>query len=543
MNARFFLLFGAGCRWLRLLPALLLLLGTAPATAQRRPAPAPPPPPPGAPVQTARVELKLESYNSEVHVQPLAADSSVVLLVGQDARREADRQFTFQHYDQHLRLRRESVVPVPPEFRYARGCAEGQTVFGVFYSNRLEGRLWAVAYDGRSGAVRTQQFDTRLSREIVDLKALDGRLFANVLLAGGQHVTALLLDVPTGQMRYLPAVYEPLPAQLSFATDAAHRRAEYVVSQTNGRKSRLLLKQLSNNGQLLHSQYVQAESDRSLITAQLAPARDSAARLLTGTYSLRDPTYAQGLFATDLRAVPDGQRAPLRFYDFLNLKHFFDYLTPSRQARLRQRTARRLARALPALRWHYRLLLHELLPRPDGSYVLVAEAYFPHYRYNSYGYSPGLGRAGGFAPAANGAGYPNTRVFDGYQTTHALVCGFDAHGTLIWDNVLVTDDLRRYDLEEAVRVQPLPDGRLALAYLDDDDHIRYKLINGTAPAPDDLRVPLQTNGANLPEKIIEAEQNDLLPWFGSRFVASGYQRIRPAKGPDRLVFFLNAVAF
>ena len=542
MTACSSLLFYARRPWLWLLPTLLGVLGAAPATAQRRPAALPAPPPPGAPVQTARVELKLESYNSEVHVQPLAADSSVVLLVGQDARLEADRLFTFQHYDQHLRLRRESVAPVPPEFRYARGCTEGQTVFAVFRSNRLEGRLWTVAYDGRSGAVRTQQFDTRLSREIVDLKALDGRLFANVLLAGGQHVTALLLDVPTGQMRYLPAVYEPLPTQLSFATDAAHRRAEYVVSQTNGRKSRLLLKQVSAGGQLLHSQYVQAESDRSLITAQLAPARDSAARLLTGTYSLRDPAYAQGLFATDLSAVPDGQRAPLRFYDFLNLKHFFDYLTPSRQARLRQRIGRRVARASPPLRWHYRLLLHELLPRPDGSYVLVAEAYFPHYHYNSSGYSPGLGHAGGFAPAPYGLGYPNSRVFDGYQTTHALVCGFDAHGALLWDNVFVAEDLRRYDLEEAVRVQPLPDGRLALTYLD-DDHIRYKLINGAAPAPDDLRVPLQTNGANRPEKVFEAEQNDLLPWFGSQFVASGYQRIRPAKGPERRVFFLNAVAF
>ena len=49
------------------------------------------------------------------------------------------------------------------------------------------------------------------------------------------------LDVATGQMQYLPAVYEPLPTQLSFVTDAAHRRAEYVVSQTNGRKSRLQL--------------------------------------------------------------------------------------------------------------------------------------------------------------------------------------------------------------------------------------------------------------------------------------------------------------
>ncbi len=526
-----------------LLTALLwATAGTA--LAQHRPDAAAAPPPPGAPVQTARVELKLESYNSEVHVQALAADSSVVLLVGQDPRHEPDRQFTFQHYDQRLRLRRERPAPVPAEYRYARSCAEGPAVFALFRSTVHDGRLWALAYDGRSGAVRTQEFDTRLSREVVDLKALDGRLFANVLLADGQHVTALLLDVPTGRFQYLPAVYEPLPTQLSFATDAARRRAEYVVSQTNGRKSRLLLKQVSaDGGLLLHSQYVQAENDRSLITAQLAPlAHDSAARLLTGTYSLRDPAYAQGLFVTDLGAVPEGQRPPLRFYDFLNLKHFFDYLSPGHQARLRRRIERRVASASPPLRWHYHLLLHELLPQPGGGYVLVAEAYFPHYRYNGYGYgySPGGGRYGALGPSPYGLS--TTRVFDGYQTTHVLVCGFDAHGALTWDNVYVVNDLRRDDLEEAVRVQPLPDGRLALAYFD-DDHLRYKLIDRATPGPDDLKVPLQTTAPPAPEKIADSEQSGLQPWYGSTFVASGYQRLRPSRGPERQVFFLNAVAF
>jgi len=35
----------------------------------------------------------------------------------------------------------------------------------------------------------------------------------------------------------------------------------------------------------------------------------------------------------------------------------------------------------------------------------------------------------------------------------------------------------------------------------------------------------------------------LLPWFGSRFVATGYQRVRSERGPDREVFFLNSVVF
>ena len=525
---------------------LLLLMGMLPpARAQHRPTPAPPPA--NAPVQNARTELPLEPTDSEVHVQALPADSTVVLLLGRSKPLSSKTSFSFQQYDQRLHLRHEMALDVPDEFDFSRMCAEGSTVYALFTSRTTPGRLLAAAYNGQLGQSRIQPFETKLSREVVELKALDGRLFATVLLNDQQHVTALLLDVATGQMQYLASVYEPLPTQFTFVADAATRRAEYVLSQTNGRKSRLLLKQLTDKGQLVSSEFVQAESDRSLITAQVTPPQDTTARLLMGTYSLRGPAdYAQGLFATDLRPVPGaaaGVKQPLRFYDFLHLKHFFDYLKPSRQARLRQRTARRMARSVPPLRWHYRLLLHELLPQPDGGYVLVAEVYYPHYRYNSYGSYVGpvnnLGNQYGTSP------FTNSRIFDGYQTTHALVCGFDRTGALVWDNTFVVDNLRRSELEEAVRLQTLPDGRLVLAYLD-EEKLRYKLVNRTEDSPNDQQVPIQTGSgpdAADAERVTETSQADLLPWFGSRFVAVGYQRVRTEHGKDREVFFLNSVVF
>ncbi|MBF9219879.1 hypothetical protein [Hymenobacter ruricola] len=527
----------------------LLLIGgwalaTAPAALAQKRGHASLPPPPNAPVQTARTELPLQPSDSEVHVQALAADSTVVLLLGRDRLLSSKSSYSFQQYDHNLQLRQETPLEVPAEFDFTRMCAEGNTVYALFSSHSVSGRLLAAAYNGQLGQVRTQQFETKLSREVVELKALDSRLFATVLLNDQLHVTALLLDVATGQMQYLPSVYEPLPTQLTFVADAATRRAEYVLSQTNGRKSRLLLKQLTDRGQLVKSEFVQAESDRSLITAQVTPPQDTTARLLMGTYALRGLDYAQGLFATDLRSpASPGTKAPLRFYDFLHLKHFFDYLKPSRQARLRLRTERRLARSSSPTRWHYRLLLHELLPQPDGGYVLVAEVYAPHYRYNSYGSYTGpynnLGNQFGMSP------YANSRVFDGYQTTHAVVCGFDRAGNLIWDNIFVVENLRRSELEEAVRLQSLPDGRLVLAYLD-EEKLRYKVINRAEDAPNDLQVAIQTSAspAKAPaERVSDTSQADLLPWFGSRFVATGYQKVHVEHGPDREVFFLNAVAF
>jgi len=525
-------------RYFFLLLTLGLLVGPTALRAQKKAVL----PPANAPQQPARTELTLDQFNSEVHVQTLPTDSTVVLLVGRERPLSSKTSYVFQQYDQALHLRQESKLEVPDEFDYVRMCAEANTVYALFSSHVTPGRLWAAAYNGRLGEVRTQQYETRLSREIVELKALDGRLFATVLLNDQRHVTALLLDVATGQMQYLASIYEPLPTQLTFVADAVSRRAEYVLSQTNGRKSRLLLKQLTDHGQLVSSEFVQAESERSLITAQLTPPQDTTARLLMGTYSLRDPNYAQGLFATDLRPTgATGTKPPLRFYDFLNLKHFFDYLKPQRQARLRQRTERRVARSVPPLRWRYRLLLHELLPQANGGYVLVAEVYYPHYRYSSYN-----NFASPFINPSSLYGSGSSRVFDGYQTTHALVCGFDRSGNLLWDNTFVVENLRRRELEEAVRLQSLPDGRLVLAYLD-EEKLRYKLINRAESSPNDHQVPIQTgvdpSGRTGPEHASETWQADLLPWFGSRFVASGYQRVHMAHGPDRDVFFLNSIVF
>ena len=511
---------------------------------------------PHAPLQTARTELPLTGHDSEVHVQALPADSTVVLLVGREHGLSSQIDFNFQQYGADLHLRHETALKVAEEFEFVRMCAEDHTVYALFASRHTPGRLLVAAYNGPLNQTRTQQFDTRLSREVVELKALDGRLFATVLLKDQLHVTALLLDVATGQMQYLPSVYENVPTQLTFVADAATRRAEYVLSQTNGRKSRLLLKQLTEKGQLVHSEYVQAESERSLITAQVTPPQDTTARLLMGTYSLRDPSYAQGLFATDLgQPVAGAAKSPLRFYDFLHLKHFFDYLKPGKQTRLRQRVARRLARSVSPMRWHYRLLLHELLPQPDGGYVLVAEVYTPHYRYNHSGYAttPGsqFGSFGnqyyssGYGYGSPGSPYGSYRSFDGFQTTHALVCGFDRKGNLIWDNIFVVENLRRSDLEEAVRLQPLPDGRLVLAYLD-ENKLRYKVVNRGENAPNDLHVLISTGigpAEQGPERATDTDKYDLLPWYGGRFLALGYQHVRASRGPDREVFFMNSVLF
>ena len=79
-------------------------------------------PPPNAPIQTARAELFLEEHNSEVHVQPLPADSTVVVLLGREQPLSNKSEFSFQQYDQALHLRQERRWKYPRSLPFP-GCA------------------------------------------------------------------------------------------------------------------------------------------------------------------------------------------------------------------------------------------------------------------------------------------------------------------------------------------------------------------------------------------------------------------------------------
>ncbi|GAA3954535.1 hypothetical protein [Hymenobacter algoricola] len=503
---------------------LLWLVGPGPSLAQRRARLLQPPA--NAPAQPLRLELALEQFTSEVHVQVLPEDSSAVLLVEKENTGARRSQVSFQKLDRKLQLSWIKQLDVPEGYDFAAICAEEPMVYALFQDNLREQRLWTAALNSRTGEILTTSFDTKSSRDIYELKALAGNLFVTVQVE--QHVTVLLLNLRTGQQQFLPSVYEEIPAQLTFLADSVSQRAKFVVSQTNGVKSRLQVKQLSPQGQLLRTEYVQAASDRGLLTAQMSPG-DTTERLLTGTYTLRDPRYSQGLFATDLAAgvTPTGSRESLRFYDFFNFKHFFDFMHPAREARFRQRGTRR--RAAGQFRLHYRLLMHDLVPFQNG-YVLVAEVYYPHYRFNGYGY--------GYTRFMN-----STRGFDGYTTTQAIVCGFDRHGALLWDNTFVLKDMQQSELLPTVRLCPLPDGqRLALAYLDDDD-IHYKVVDRTVTSPNDLSVPLKTSLTMPAERPTSTSNAGMVAWYGNRLLAYGYQHVRVEQGTDREVFFLNAIAF
>jgi hypothetical protein len=194
----------------------------------------PPPPPADAPVQAARTELLLDPSTDEVQVQTLPADTAVVLLIRHEGTGLRNKpSYVLQQYGANLHLRREVPVDIPPEYEVQRLCAEPGIVYALFRAPETTGKLLALAYDARGGQVRLQTFDTKLSRQILSLKAMAGRLLANVTLNDQLHQTVLLLDVANGHFQFLPSLYEPLDT--GFTSGRPARRPCRVCAQPKQR--------------------------------------------------------------------------------------------------------------------------------------------------------------------------------------------------------------------------------------------------------------------------------------------------------------------
>jgi hypothetical protein len=154
-------------------------------------------PPPDAPRQTARTELLLDPQTDDVQVQAMPSDTAVVLLVSRQAKMIGAPEYHFQHYRAGLALYREQKVEIADEYQVERLCAEPGVVYAVFSSRHVPGKLLVAAYNVRGGQVHTQEFVTKQSRELVAVRAVDGRLLATVTLADQLHQTVLLMDVST----------------------------------------------------------------------------------------------------------------------------------------------------------------------------------------------------------------------------------------------------------------------------------------------------------------------------------------------------------
>lgn len=332
-----------------------------------------------------------------------------------------------------------------------------------------------------------------------------------------------------------------LPGLFSEAGELTQIRArsngafDVLISAKNMARQRTIwIKSYDPQGNLLRNLPLQPQENKHLIFGR-SLTTEGEKQIVAGVYGNRSSEFSRGIFIATID--PSGLEQ-IKYYNFADLKNFFQYMKANRERRVKSRIERKKIKG-KMIRFNYRFLVHELVPYKD-QFILLGEAFYPkyatpdhaHYRFLSpYGITPGNI-------------IQNGRIFDGYHYTHAVVMGFDENGKLLWDNSFEINDIKTFTLEQFVKVEVLPD-RLALMYLF-ENHIRTKIIQNDLVLEGKTVDPIETFSGEDKLREDRNNSNRLEYWYNNYLFAYGIQDIiteTPAGQTKRRVFFINKIHY
>lgn len=308
-----------------------------------------------------------------------------------------------------------------------------------------------------------------------------------------------------------------------------------LAGRTIDKKNTLFVNTFDFQGNPVKKVELDTDRTKSLLFGR-TQQMEGGSQLVAGVYGRYKSEYSRGLFVYSLNKFGEQKS---KFYNYAELKNFFNYMRAGREKRVRNRIERRKIKG-KKIKFNYRFLVHSLLEY-DDQYVLLGEAFYPKYRNVSGG-----GGSNFFNPIStvNRGVYSTSLIFDGYRYTHAVVMGFSKSGELLWDNSFEINDIISMELEQFVHAVKNGDN-IALLYVY-DNKIRSKIImeNDVVEGKELIDVALKyesdfttPGGTNL---------MGLEKWFGNTFYVYGTQNVKnldEGLEPDRQVFFINKVEY
>ncbi|MFD2513815.1 hypothetical protein ACFSRY_08040 [Pontibacter locisalis] len=470
------------------------------------------------PTQPVRLELPFNTQETRTEVIALP-DSSLLLYYKNSNVWNTKADFNFTRYNHRLEEVWKSSATVEPDKEYVRHFTEAPFTYIIFSGEKSE-EFTFLKLNLKNGSSETTTHTLEDVDAIYEFNVLYGKYFLIGRNRENLRPLLLYLNPAEKEAKILPAVYGAESTFSDMLADPSSGRVDVVMTESNGRVSRLQVKSFNSLGKLISNNFILQQDDKSLLNAEITPG-DTTQKILLGTYGSRDLRYTRGFFSSPLASSYSNGR----FYNLLQLQNFLKYMKSRREERTRNRESARVNSGKETT-FRYRVLLHDLIATPEG-YVLAGEIYYPQYRSNNSFWS---------TPRSS---FQN-RTHEGFKRTHAVALGFDKQGILIWDNTFPLKDVSTPELYHALEVGYSPDGRVIMAY-PDKEKIIYHVMHEDEfeDEENDLEILLY----NKNDKVQFTEYPGLINWYGANFVAFGFQRIKPSGAEAKTIFYINKISF
>lgn len=481
--------------------------------------------------QPQRLELDLGETEYEV----LSANENGLFLLGKTVDLAAQEQkWNVLKLDTSFNVQWQRYYSVPMSQALVSKYSENGKLYFLFSRTEPRDRnLEVISFDQFNGSAKSY-----VIKNFIPIDFFDFKVNASAAIIAGYYnyrPIVIMYNLNEGIPIVLPGLFGDRN-ELIQLTSNQNRTFDVLISGRNiERQGTLFVNTYDFEGKLVNSMELNPLEGKSLIFGR-STSLSSNNKVVAGVYGRKLSEYSRGLFLANVSE--DGSQS-LKYYNYADLKNFFNYMRARREKRVRERIERRRI-ADKKIRFTYRLLVHDLIDDGD-QYILLGEAFYPKYRNVGTDY-----RGPGRIVQSTSRGFVDyNRVFEGYRYTHAILIGFDKNGKLLWDNSFEINDVLSFDLEQFVHASILPD-KTALLYVFENS-IRSKVINKGDVLEGKELTPIALKYENDIANPGMTDVMGLESWYDNVFYTYGTQQIKNLNTEgvalNRDVFFINKVIY
>jgi hypothetical protein len=497
--------------------------------------------------QVARYEREQKISDPELLIVPML-EKGIALINDKDKYKEGKKIWGIIVLDHDLTELWNLEFNTEPKHRIVGYECNGDLIYLLFRTNDHEGSdLSLITIHARTQELKRYTIKQELTFKITHFGVLDQKL----VLGGyvNQDPAILIYDLDTENLKIVPGFFVNDTELLDLRMNSNNTFNTLVIDRHTKEKKRLILKTFDASGAMLFDDIIQIDEKRALLSG-ITSTLINDELLITGTWTEGTSKQASGIYSVMADPFSD---QPIKFYDFGSIKHFLDYQTPKRAARLREKAVQaKTSGSIPDFKTYASVIRLEEKP---GMFALLTEVYQPSSNYNSspnwggYGYPSYYGNYSpyyGYNPFMNRY-YRPTYQYNSNQTQvgeakiiYSALLVFDGKGNLTHDYGMELKEKKVKGLEQTTDFI-IDNGEVALAYR------KEKELLVMLHTPDGSKLDTVQTKLSKPLEIIrnDSDNGNVRYWYQNFMYSWGNQQLknqdRTSDDPNRYVFYINKI--
>ncbi|NOS91764.1 MAG: hypothetical protein HOP30_07565 [Cyclobacteriaceae bacterium] len=499
--------------------------------------------------QPGRFEKDQKRRFGDFHIVSLE-DQGLALLRDKEKYEMRERLWEFIQLDTALAESWTKDLTVEQKYRFVGHDYRDKNLYYLFRAGDTDlGDLKIIKLDLQAKQVLEFDYKPELAIQLTHFNIVGKQ----ILLAGyvTRQPAVLLYNMENNQAKIVPGLLADNTEILDVRANVNNTFNVLLSERQTKAKKRLILKTFDETGALLLDDLIEVESEKNILSGMTSTlVRDEL--MLVGTWSDGISKQASGIFSV---MVDPYSEQKINYFDFGQLTHFFDYMTPKRAAKTKERSdARRKAGKTPEFRTN--VLPIRLLETKNG-FVFYAEAYYTTASVNNrsgasaspYGYYPygmyGYGNPYRYGGYPYGGGYPYSPGYPMSSTSTsaeikmqmACIAVLDGSGQLITDHGLPLAEMRIPSTDQVSDFIYTPTRTTILFNKDNEIHFQVTQSDGVQLINEKKEIQLLQASETIRSSTDAV--GSMRYWYKNVLYLYGYQSIKNPEKGNRDVFFIN----